>query len=237
VGAAQDIVFGGQIEARKCRVFEKNLVYFFAARPAYRMKTGEEKSDQINLFPFVFVVAPNNLGTPYHVYPFDTGGAASGVFHERADPYVPLEEYELEPTLDAVARHISWAFGDVDAYFLGEYKQTLRQSLPDWQDSCRSCLDIARLASAGSTNQPDRRASAIEVAYRDHVPLRGNVLLAILPKQYLEHGSTKNSDFMQALTDASVDWETYDWQPNSTPDEYHAVISRIVRKRFLEKSQ
>lgn len=63
------------------------------------MKTGEEKSDQINLFPFVFVVSPNNLGTPYHVYPFDTGGAASGVFHERADPYVPLEEYELAPAL------------------------------------------------------------------------------------------------------------------------------------------
>ncbi|WP_162913404.1 hypothetical protein [Rhodospirillaceae bacterium SYSU D60014] len=233
VGAAREIVYSGKLESRPCKVFSKNLVYFFVFRPAYRMKDGEVKSDQINRFPFVFVVSPDDLGVPFHVYPFDTGGAVTGVFDDRADEYVFLEDYELEPTLMAAGRHIAWAFGSVDAYLKGDLKPGLSQHFPQWKDVIHSFVNIAGLA-ASSHNQPDQRASAVEVAYRDHVPL-GNVRFAILPKQYIEEGTARNTEFIDKLTAANVEWAIYDWQPNMTPDDYRDEISRVAQEYF-EKS-
>ena len=232
VGAAQEIVDSGQIETRHCKVFSRKLTYFFVFRPAYRLRNGDEKSDQISRFPVVFIVSPDDLGDPFHVYPFDTGGAESGVFDERADEWVFLEDYELEPTLTAVRRHITWGFGSVEAYFDGELKPDLMQSLKQWDIVPRSFVDIARLAASGANEQPDRRASAIEVAYSRHVPLKGHVKLVILPKQYLEDATSKNTAFMKKLKAAKVDWVPYDWQPSTTPDEYRDEISRIAWKYF-----
>jgi hypothetical protein len=78
VGAAREIITLGQIEARECAVFKRDLVYMFLARPAYRLRNGSAKSDQINRFPCVFVIRPDKLGPPFHIYPFDTGAGASG---------------------------------------------------------------------------------------------------------------------------------------------------------------
>jgi hypothetical protein len=216
---------------RPCQIFRKDLTYFFVLRPAYRLREGEVKSDEINRFPFVFVVAPDDLGDPFHVYPFDTGGAEAGVFDDRADPYVYLEDYELSSSLEAATQHIGWAFGTAAAYFDGDLKRGLNDGVPAWQDVVRSFANIAGLATSGH-NRPDRRASAIEVAYRRHVPLNGHVKLAILPKQYLEEGPAQNTDFMDKLQAAGVEWVTYDWQPNMAPDDARDQISRIAREYF-----
>ena len=72
VGAGREIVSQGQIETRHCAVFERDLVYMFLARPAYRLRNGAAKSDQINRFPCAFIIRPEKLGAPFHIYPFDT---------------------------------------------------------------------------------------------------------------------------------------------------------------------
>lgn len=233
VGAAREIVDRGQIETRDCSVFAKKLTYFFVLRPAYRPKKDNVKSDHLNHFPFVFIVSPEHLGSPFHVYPFDTGGADSGMFDERADRHVMLEDFELEPSLLGAKRHISWAFGTLDAYFDGELKPDLARSLKPWDDVPLSFIAIAKLAALGA-NRADRRASAIEVAYRDHVRLKGNVRLIILPKQYLEDGDSKNTEFMKKLKKADIDWITYNWQPNTTPEEYSEQINRLAREHFTK---
>ena len=45
VGAGREIVSVGQIETRRCEVFRRDLVYLFLARPAYRLRNGDAKSD------------------------------------------------------------------------------------------------------------------------------------------------------------------------------------------------
>jgi hypothetical protein len=80
VGAGREIVSLGQIEASHCEVFKRELVYMFLARPAYRLRNGNAKWDQINRFPCVFVIRPDKLGPPFHSYPFDTGAATSGCY-------------------------------------------------------------------------------------------------------------------------------------------------------------
>ena len=216
-------------------MFNKELVYFFLLRPAYRVSQSDEKSDQINRFPFVFVLRPTNVGTPHHVYPFDTGGAFSGVFGDKPDPYVRLEDYELLPTLSAAAGHIGWAFGSVDNYFYGSLKLGLVETLQQWESASRSFISIAALASSGH-NQPDKRASAIEVAYRHHVPLKGNAILAVLPKQLLESGTATNVELIKKLNDQDIKWKEYDWHPNSKPDDFFDEISNIVFEHFNLRS-
>jgi hypothetical protein len=140
VGNGVEIVSAKQIETRRCPVFNSDLVYTFVGRPAYRLRQGEIKSDQINRFPFVFVISPEKLGPPFHVYPFDTGAAFDGRYGDAADIYVPLDDYELDPNLGAAQRLIAWQFGGNAAYYDGDPKAGLRTS----HNSGRSCGHASR---------------------------------------------------------------------------------------------
>lgn len=162
VGWGRRIIGTARIETRRCPTFEHDLVYTFVARPAYRFRDGDLKSDQISRFPFVLVLSPEKLGSPYHVYPFDTGAFAAGLYSEAADPTIFLEEYELPPSIVGALQHIAWAFGSKPAYFEGTAKADLTESLPHWCTVGRGWIDIAGLASIGR-NRPDARAAAIEV--------------------------------------------------------------------------
>jgi hypothetical protein len=236
VGAAREIIRCGQIEMRKCTVFGKQLTYFFALRPAYRRKDGGEPSDQLDRFPFVFIVDPDALGAPYHVYPFDTGGAMKGAFNEQASDYVYLEDYRLRPNYDAVSGQIGWAFGTRAAYYDGELRGGLEGTLAYHEAGPISFLRIAALASFGSNN-PDQRASAIEIAFDRHVPIKGNVKFAIMPRQFLEDPRGDNKPMLDGLKAAGIDWEYYDWEPNLTPDEFRQEINRLVREHLVQGGQ
>ena len=236
VGAGREIVSLGQIETRPCAVFRRNLVYMFLARPAYRLRNGDAKSDQINRFPCVLVFRPNRLGPPYHIYPFDTGAGASGCYGDTVDPHVYLEDYELDPDPLAAQRHIAWAFGGNRQYFEGDLIPGLMKGLHAWQSVGLGWLTIAGLAATGS-NRPDKRASAIEVAYSNHLPLKGHARLAIFPQQLIEDDRGKNSAFIEDLEKHGLPWETYDWRPNETPDFFMDEITRIVRRSLEDAGQ
>lgn len=236
VGRARDIVRTGRLETRRCRELGRELLYFFALKPAYGLKDGDDKSHQINRFPFVFVLAPEAVPNPYHVYPFDTGGALTGLF-AGADPFVWFEDYELEPSHAAVTRYLSWMFGSVDAYYEGEIRPDILNGVEPYQTVTRGIVDIARMPATGS-NRPDGRAAAIEVASSHNVGLQGHVRLAVIPKQYLQgDGNDPNAEFMELLKAQGIRWRTYDWQPNRSPNEYRDEIARIVKAFYDEPRQ
>jgi len=228
VGAAREILRAGQITVRRCKVFNRDLAYFFVLRPAYKLKDSREKRELIDFFPFVFVVDPSLLGSPFHVYPFDTGGAVAGAFDAGHSPWLPLEDYALEETLQGAADHMAWAFDSRADYFDGRLKPGLIGTLPDWDSHGRTYLDIARLAAEGS-NRADLRASSIEVAYEAHVPLNPHVKFAVLPRQFLEDPRGRNTAMINALSWAGIEWETYDWRPNRPPEDFHVEVNAVVR--------
>jgi len=235
VGSAREIIRAGQIESRACKVLGANLLYFFAMRPAYKLRGEDQRNDILDFFPFVFLVSTDNLGAPYHVYPFDTGGALEGAFDEGASPAVYLEDYALEETLQAVNDHIAWAFGTPADYYDGKLRPDFGKDIPDWDSGPKTFAKIARLASEGS-NRPDRRASAIEVAYARHVPL-SDVKFAVLPYQFLEDPHGPNTDMIDRLTAAGVAWETYQWRPNRAPADFQSEINRLVREHLAMNGQ
>lgn len=231
VGGAREILRCGQLETRNCPVFNRPLVYTFALRPAYKSKNHTQKQSVLDYFPSVFLLKADALGDPYHVYPFDTGGARSGAFDEAASDHVYLEDYELASSLQAAADHIEWAFGSRANYFDGQLKAGLRATIPDWNTCAITFYDIALLAQEGS-NQPDKRASSIEIAFRQHINLKQAVDFAILPRQFLEHPRGNNDPMINALKQAQIEWECYDWQPNSSPSDFQVEISALVRNYY-----
>jgi hypothetical protein len=92
------------------------------------------------------------------------------------------------------------------------------------------------LAATGS-NRPDKRASAIEVAYSQNLPLKGHARLVIFPQQLLEDDRGRNSAFIEDLVKQDLPWETYDWRPNETPDFYMDELTRIVRRSLEDAGQ
>lgn len=236
VGRAREILSSGQILARHCKFLNIDLSYFFVLRPAYRRKDGAEPSDQLNRFPFVFVVSPENLGPPYHVYPFDTGGALDGQFDQQADDYVFLEDYRLLPNYGAVSGHINWAFGSRASYYDGELRLGLMETLAYHEAGPRSFLRIAALAAIGS-NMPDQRASAIEVAFNHHISVKDNVKFAVMPRQFLEDPHGDNKPMLDALKAARIAWTFYEWEPNRTPDEFRQEINKLVRDYLVKEGQ
>lgn len=235
VGWGRRIVSGAKIETRDCKVFGCKLAYAFVARPAYRFQDGNTKSHQMNRFPFVFVFSPKALPAPYHVYPFDTGACVAGIYGGVPDPTLYLEDYELTPTIEAALHHIAWAFGTKSAYFEGTLLAGLAATFPGWRSVGRGWIDIASLAASGQ-NQPDARASAIEVAYDQSIDLnQGHVRLAIFPLQLIEDVHGDNADFIDKVAKLGFATQTYDWRPNETPDSFMDEITGIVR-RYLEAS-
>lgn len=234
VAYAKRIIASRKLEARLCGVFDRKLVYFFAMRTAYRFRGADEKSHQINRFPFVFILKPEAFETPFHVYPFDTGGADQGVFSTQADPFEYLEDYELEPSHDAVAGHLGWAFGSIESYLDGELRPDLLERVPMSETVTRGFVDIARMAGSGS-NTPDKRASAVEVACDHNIDLKGNVLHAIIPDRYLESPEEEAvKSFIAALNDLLIPWSTYPWQPSKAPNEFFEDIDRLSRRVYRQ---
>ena len=237
VGWAEKIITTGLLQTKRCWIFKQNLVYFYVGRPEFRAADPDVGRDQITWFPAVFIVRPDNLGSPHHVYPFDTGAVWKGLYDGAIDPTVWLDDYELERVAPAVKRHIKWAFGSNANYFDGEIKNGIGASLPHWQTVARSFFKIVATASIAN-DRPDRRASAVEVAYGENVKLAHNAWLVILPKQFLEHdGRGKNHPLIRSLLHQKIDYDVYNWQPGERPDTYDALIRQLVRKRLMKRGQ
>lgn len=232
VGWGRRVVDTGVLERRRCGVFGKELVYFFVNRPAYRFARGDEKNDQLNFFPFAIALSPDALPAPYHIYPFDTGAYMAGFYDEVVDPSIYIDDYELEPQIVSALQHIEWAFGNLDEYFDAKIKVGLAGKIPLWRSVAHSWIRIASLASVGR-EKPDRRASAVELAYAQSIDLRqGHGLLLVFPEQLLEDPNGKNIAFLESIRSLGIRFATYDWRPNETPDSFAEIIAQTIRRRL-----
>lgn len=227
---AKEILKIGKLTTKRCPVFGRDLVYFFSLRPSYRTKIGSVESHQISRFPVAFVLRPEAVSAPLHVYPFDTGGAANGSFDSQADPYIPLEDYALEPKHEAISKFISWAFGNTENYLYGRLRPGLANEIEPFKSVAVSYIDIARLGIEGS-NDHDTRASCIEIASSHNVDISGFVELIVAPKQFIE-GNEPIFNLIKPLIKMGTKLELYDWMPNRSPNDYQDDLRRIVESWF-----
>lgn len=68
----------GELQPRKCTVFDRNLLYLSYGGVLYR--TGELQTERVTELPVALVLSPKVLETASCFYPFDSGAMASGRF-------------------------------------------------------------------------------------------------------------------------------------------------------------
>lgn len=228
VFGVREIVKAERLQARRCDVFERDLVYFFVMRPAYRSRFSSQTHDKLSIFPVVLVLPPTHLPVPFHVYPLDTGGAAKGAFKTQADPLIPLEDYALVETLEAASAHIEWAFGDIETYLNGDIRLDLSEEVEEHDIVTRGYIDVARMGRKQS-NEFDRRASAVEVAFSADIALAGRKGLVIVPSKLLG-----DKELVLRLESFGFHVEAYDWRPNTAPDDYDDDITDLARQWYRD---
>lgn len=229
VAVARNALPVGTLRASKCSVFEKELAYFFVGRPSYRLKGSDQRSRYITPFPVVFVLAGDAIQSPFHVYPFDTGAAANGIFDTSADTTIPLEDYELDPSIQAAYEHIERCFRTTGDYFDAILNAQYVNSVGalDYTDNSYIGIAGSGVASRGS---PDMRASAVEVAVQAHVRLHDVLKLFIAPKQMMGgYGNAPAAEVGLAMN-LGAEVQYYDWQPNTVPDDYYEELHDMVRE-------
>lgn len=233
MGVGNAIIFSGHLKATRCKVFERDLLYFFLGRPAYRLKEEGDTSRYISRYPCVFVVDPARV-KPTQVYPFDTGAARAG-FYENADPHLGIKDYLLDGSYEGARRQLGFAFENVDDYFEGRLRPGLTDEIPPFEQATHSYAAIANQANRG-LNIPgtyDDRASAIEIATENHLDLKGAVQLVILPQQFLEgDDGSKNAKLIARLKDLDLTVSLYDWQSTRPPADFRAEINAKVLNHF-----
>lgn len=233
VYSARGIVETGKLTTKLCEIFGVSLAYFFVMKPAYLGKFDSEKSDFLDYFPVALILKPDAVASPHHVYPFDTGAAAAGAYRSRANRLVPLEDYELETSHEAAAGFVGWAFGGLSSYYDGVLRPQLYAESSPAESVVTGYIAIAKLGVPGDPEH-DTRASTVELTSADNVDLRGNVMLAIVPKQLLEL-TGRFLDAFQALIGSGAAVETYDWRPNRAPAEFQPDILRLTRAWYASE--
>jgi hypothetical protein len=215
------------LEPRECTVFSESLTYLFYGRPAYRSRVGSQFGEPIALCPVCFVFKPRTVSRTLHrVFPCDTGAVAS----DRFAPEIPasdLAALELAPEIESARRAVSLFFEHNGAYFAG--RVMAGRSFVGGSVAARF-YDL--LQRPGPADYDDRK-SAIEVQVNQAVPLSGQLLFVVLPKEFLEEAPVRDA----IINIWNCDPVTYPTFHGDAPAAYYAVVRQEVAKRFTEATR
>jgi hypothetical protein len=225
---AEDIANAGEIAPDDCRVFGEPLAYFFYGRPAYRV-AGDGAVKVEAACPFCFVFNAPLIEKAKAVFAFDTGAFAKRLYKHILVEEMETEDFSLQKDTTRPNRIISSVFGSRENYFEGDISkiQTPDKLTKSWEFHARSYLHL--LTSRGR-NEPDDRICSIEVIFGESIPLKGNLLAAIVPHTLWDNGN--QAPWLQKLQADSVSIAPYIFVPGRHPEHYHAQLEAAVRTLY-----
>jgi hypothetical protein len=169
-----------------CDVYLQDLLYFFYGRPSFRKHQDADALSLASLHLVSLIFDPTTLPPPLRVLPFDSGAFKVGLYEPSLHPGMALPHFELDPSIDAVARAVGCFYGTNKDYFRSKMRSDLQYDCDELE--IESFVSI--VASVSKSKVDDRRA-AIEIQIADIVDLaRAKVLAVILPEQFLDHQPT-----------------------------------------------
>jgi len=230
IGAA-DIVQAGEIKPADCTVFGEPLAYFFYGRPAYRV-SGDGTIKVEAACPFCFILKAPLIDEAKTIFAFDTGAFSKRLYQHILVDEMQIEDFSLESDTTRPNRIISAVFGSRRSYFDGDLSK-----IPDpdtitktWDFHARAYLHL--LASPGR-NEPDDRICSIEVIFDKSVPLKGNLLAAVVPHTLWE--GDNQAPWLQKLQTDGVSVVPYIFVPGRHPEHYHAQLELAVREYYEDR--
>jgi len=175
----EGIVESGKLEARHCTVFDKNLLYLFYGKPAYRRKWDGESTTNLGFARVCFILKDDLSLQANRMLPFDSGAFFSRYRHAFYDK-VGIEAFDVEPLIHP-RKVVAAFYSSFSDYFW--MKPMVGLSFP----LTKTIVDsYYKLITGGLKEAFDDRCASIELQYEQSVPLTGQVLAIIAPNQMFE---------------------------------------------------
>lgn len=223
----RSVAAAGFLTPRGCPVFGEPLVYLFYGRPAYRSSRGGHPETNIQYCPICFIFKTSFLvEQPARIYPFDTGAAMSGRFQPHIDP-ADTGAFQLAPMLASVLKFTNLFFDANEHYFLGTPKRDPVIPLTE-----TAAIRYHAFVTHGGPETYDDRRSAIELQYRDPIPLKGMLWAVAMPTSFLEDPVIRKT----VVGEWGAFPLTYNIVRGTAPGEYSSVI-RALYERWLREGR
>lgn len=235
--AGQSILHSDSLEARKCKVFKKELLYFFYGKPAYHIQTtGLPNTTMVYRCPVCFIVDIDKI-KPYRIYPFDTGAYMAGLYNEfsiQANETELQQEYALGKKKENIQAYVKSFFLDNEHYLNGECAKHIlgKQVVTEGSDSTRrvdetepSIIKLLRMLNCDGEFVIDERSRTVEIVCDKGILISDAVEHVILPNNLLDDKYVK--EFFDK--NKSISYSTYCFRALTTPEYYYeAVIQKAI---------
>jgi hypothetical protein len=174
----RSVLDSGKLEPRPCSVFNKNLLYLFYGRPAFRRKWDGEATSNLGYARICFILHDDVAQKASRILPFDSGGyeGFKHAFHEK----LGLEDFKIDPT-DSPRKIVAAFYDDFGGYYW--MRPTAGLTFPLSQNVIDSYY---KLITGNLKEAFDDRCAAIEIQLEQPLPLAGQVLAVIGPNQMFD---------------------------------------------------
>ena len=175
----EGIVASQKLEARHCSVFDKNILYLFYGKPAYRRKWDGESTSNLGFARVCFILKDEVSAQAARMLPFDSG-AFFGRYRHAFHDMIGVEAFDVDPAIHP-RKIIAAFYHSFSDYFwmqpIAGLKFPLTKTIVD---------SYYKLITGGLKEAFDDRCATIELQYRESLPLAGHVAAVIAPNQMFE---------------------------------------------------
>jgi hypothetical protein len=217
----REVLDMGEIRAiEKCDVLKEPVVYAFYGRSAFRSSRGEEPTSLTFQLPAVFLLDPEAVPKPTHVFAFDSGAFMNGYMDEYLDSHMPLFDFLLEPNVTMAARIAEFFFGGSEGYMANVPSSGV--TVPSAAFEALSYHALIEKGGRGQ-NRLDDRVSTVELTFLEPLDILAVVRACVIPADL-----ATDPDFGGRMKKMGIQVEPYAWMAGGRPSEYHMLIRHLV---------
>lgn len=221
-----------KLVAQPCKIFDRDLIYTYYGRPAYRTKHNGNSALTANL-PCVFIFDPLKIKSPIEaVFPFDTGAFEAGRYSNYFHSQMVKEDFLLPSDLNSAQTVVSHFYQNNTEYFYGESRKNVQFEIGEFE--IEAYQEMARTSGLPQKEAPqsyDDRASAIEIHFKEEINLENALIGCILPYTFLDSPVVK--DALAKMNPEII--KTYKTIQNLTSEGLAGKIYDLVETIYTEK--
>lgn len=215
------IIESNELKASHCKVFDKDLLYFFYGKPSYPVGEKNETKRTDDLYcPVCFIVNPKKVPI-YRVFPFDSGAFDENRYKDFLHRDMKIEDFELENNVDAILSYITTIFKNNKNYIDGV--------------ACKKESDYLEIESflnllnAKGAFDIDERANTVEIISKESVSIKDVVECIILPESLMER-----KEVFKYINNNNIRYKTYGIRKFTLPMRYNETIFNLAMEYLSE---
>lgn len=215
------IIESDELQARYCKVFDQNLLYFFYGKPSYPVgeKCENKRTDDLYC-PVCFIINPKAVSI-YKIFPFDSGAFKGNRYDDFLHRGMQIEDFELDTNVNAILKYITTIFDTNENYIEGI--------------ACKKESDylevdaFLNLLNAKGAFDIDERANTVEIISKDSVKIKDVVECIILPKSLMI-----KKEIYEFIVNNNIQYKTYNVRKLTPPMRYNETVFNLVMEFLIE---